>query len=136
MTINPETIYPSMKKIDPHTNYAGVTDLTKPKATPPAPKTGVVGASAQTLKPGHDKDGKLLNPVAPAGAVNEQASAMYPSMVPAYKVGVTPGYEHLKVDPTAQGEFIKLAQSMGLTQAQAQQLVDFHVRITFDKAGG
>jgi hypothetical protein len=132
--IDPSKSFPSMKAevVKPNLAYGAVTNLAKPSKAAPAPKTGVTGAHAQELKAQHDADGKLLNHVAPAGETKDLASALYPSMVPAYRVAPTPGFDHLTVDPKAQEAFIKLAQSMGLSQAQVQQLADFHVRLTFD----
>ena len=129
MTIDFDNHYKTMKKIPANSNYAGVTDLAKPKVTPPAPKqVDPHTAAAQTLKPGHDAAGHLNEHIAP----NRDLGSLYPTMTPAFRVGVTPGYEHLQVDPKAQEAFIKLARELGLSQADAQKLADFHVRITFD----
>jgi hypothetical protein len=128
MTIDFDNHYKTMKKVPANTNYAGVTDLAKPKAAVPEPKTGVVGAASQVIKQGHDKDGKLLNHVAPAGETKDLASAMFPSMCVPYEIKTPEGYSHLVPNAKQQQEFLALARSFGLNQQQVNQLVLVHCK--------
>lgn len=139
--IDPSKSFPSMKaeKVNPNTAFATVSTQAKAKAAAPAPKqVDPHTAAAQALKPGQDADGKLTSKVTPDGQPKDLASAMYPSMVPAYKVGVPKGYEHLQLtpDPKAQAEFLALCTGFGLSQSQAQALADLHVKLVFGPAGG
>lgn len=130
MTIDFDNHYKTMKKIPANTNYAGVTDLAKPKVTPPAPKqVDPHTAAAQTLKPGHDAAGHLNEHIAPN---RDLGSALFPTMATVHTVSIPAGYEHAgPVDQAQQLEFLQLARSFGLTQAQSQQLVALHCKSAF-----
>jgi hypothetical protein len=133
--IDPSKSFPSMKaeKVNPNLAFATVSKQAGSNNTPPAPKqVDPHSAAAQTLKGGHNASGQLQEHIAPAGDLHAQATALFPSMAAVHTVTIPEGYDHAgPVDQAQQLEFLQLARSFGLTQAQSQQLVALHCKSAF-----
>ncbi len=73
----------------------------------------------------------LPKPTAPA-TTDKQAEALYGGPAPQeYEFTIPLGYEHLVHDPGKHEQFVRYAREQKLTQAQAQALVDLHVRTAY-----